>query len=75
MRYHGIGGIDRMEFDLEIAVEISTQVADAAGRNDNKPKGGVKAMVARREQRRAAALQQRITNDEALNMLTGKDNN
>lgn len=69
-KYHGIGGISRMELDIEVASEVSKQIADATskGKSDSS---NIKGVIARRKQARAAAQKNAITDDEAVNMLFG----
>ncbi len=70
-KYHGIGGLARMEFDMEVATEISKQIADAQGKGKNAPRGGIKGVVARRNQLRKQAQQNAISDEQAVNMLMG----
>lgn len=69
--YHGEGGKHRMELDLEVAIEISQQVKSAHG-DKSKPKRSAKQMVATRKQRQKAALNARISEDDAFKMLSGQ---
>ena len=72
-KYHGIGGLARMEFDMEVAAEISKQISETQGKNKNEPRGGIKGVVARRNQLRKQASQNAISDEEAVNMLMGME--
>ena len=70
MKYQEEGGYDRMQLDLEIAMEISAQIADSSKRSgaDSDAQG----MVARRNQRRSARKRAgpSISDGDLLGMLT-----
>ena len=68
-----MGGRARMEFDMEVATEISKQIADSQNKGKNEPRGGIKGVVARRNQLRKQASQNAISDEEAVNMLTGME--
>ncbi len=68
-----MGGRARMEFDLEMASEISRQIANSQNKSKNEPRGGIKGVVARRNQLRKQASQNAISDEQAVNMLTGME--
>jgi len=72
-KYHGQGGLARMEFDMEVATEISRQIADSQSKGKNEPRGGIKGVVARRNQLRKQASQNAVSDEQAVNMLMNID--
>ena len=73
MKYQEEDGLDRMNLDLEIAMEISSQIAEQS----NSAAGGGKdpsGMVARRKQRRNDRQHQNaeISDSELLSTLKGE---
>ena len=64
-RYHGVGGLHRMELDLCVAGEIADQVNEAT---DTSGKGNANAAVSRRNQRREQRAQS-LSDGEAMKLL------
>ncbi len=62
-----------MEFDIEVATEISRQISEQQNKSKNEPRGGIKGVVARRNQLRKQASQNAISDEEAVNMLMGME--
>lgn len=72
-KYHGIGGVHRLELDIEIAAEVSRQIADATSKGKSNNTSGIKGVIARRNQARQAAKSRAISDEDAVNMLFGNN--
>ena len=68
-KYHGIGGLHRLELDVEIASEVSRQISDATSKGKSNS-SDIKGVIARRKQARSAATANSISEDDAIQMLT-----
>ena len=71
-KYHGIGGYHRLTLDIEIASEVSRQIAAATSKGKSNNQSNIKGVIARRNQAREQAKKNAISDDEAINMIFGK---
>ena len=67
-RYHGQGGIHRLELDLAVASEISDQVKESVENSKSGSAGNANSAVARRNQRRKARADA-ISDGDAVKLL------
>ncbi len=69
-----MGGLHRLELDVEIASEVSRQISDATSKGKSNSSSNIKGVIARRNQARQAAKNNAISESDAIQMLTDFEN-